>query len=104
MKIDYNLAFLYLIAAKIECRFALICSDSAPNVKESINACASYSDLKKCYKKRKYKENKTNFGGTYLWIGLVDLAQNQNSGCPILREFAQKFVVFFLGSVGATDA
>jgi len=38
----------------------------------------------------KYKENKTNFEGTYLRNGLVDSAQIQNWRCPTLREFTQK--------------
>ena len=63
--------------------------------RQSIEACVSYSNFKKCCEKKKkekkkYEENKTNSKGTYLGKGLVDSAQIWNWRCPTLRKLAQK--------------
>ena len=67
--------------------------------RQSIKARTSYSNFKKCCRKKKYKENKTNFEGAYLGNGLVDSAQIWNWRCPTPRKLTENFVYFCSGSV-----
>jgi len=50
--------------------------------RQSIKACASCSDFKKHYKKKKEKKMRRNFEGTYLGIILVDSAKFGIGGAP----------------------
>jgi len=41
-------------------------------------------------KEEKHEEHKTNFEGTYLHDGWVDLTEIWNGMCPTLRDFLQQ--------------
>ena len=87
--------FFIQLLQKLNHRYALICSNSGPNLKAIQQSTHKLERFEKCCKKekkKKQKENKTNFEGAYLGNGLVDSAQIWNFRYPTPRKFAQNIL------------
>ena len=84
MKIVHNSSVLHPISKKLDCKFALK------------NTCELFAKLlKKKMRKIKKKESAKNIRqslkkDTYLFDGLVDLAEIWNGICPTLQDFLQQ--------------
>ena len=104
-EIDYNLVFFYPIATKLNCKYALICSNSAPISRQSIKACVSYNNFKKCCKKKKKNMKKIRWTLKAHILGTAWRIQLKFGigGAPSRRNSHRKIRVFLFRECWATD-